>query len=121
MALSRNTRTRLVTVNGKKVRAHRYIMAQHLGRPLRADEEVHHINHDPLDNRVENLVVMSRADHIALHAAERLVYADEKQCVECGRRFKPNPRKRARSKTCSSTCAQTIRVRGMMKARGVWA
>jgi len=120
MALSPHTRTRLVRVEGKKVRAHRHFMELHLGRPLVDDEEVHHVNHDPLDNRIENLVVMKRADHIALHAAEKQIYPDLKLCVECGAEFKANPRKRSRAKTCSPVCAQAIRVRGMMKGRGVW-
>lgn len=34
---------------------HRYVMQQAIGRPLEADETVHHINGDKLDNRLENL------------------------------------------------------------------
>lgn len=43
---------------------HRLIMATHMGLFLLRTEVVHHINHDPHDNRIENLELFSsNAEH----------------------------------------------------------
>jgi hypothetical protein len=53
------------------VREHIKIMVELIGRPLYRGENVHHINGDRADNRIENLQLISSAAHSALHATER--------------------------------------------------
>lgn len=48
---------------------HRMIMEDHIGRRLTKNEVVHHINHCKTDNKIENLQLMSMAEHIRLHNA----------------------------------------------------
>lgn len=49
----------------------RYLMENEIGRSLKKDEVVHHINNDPLDDRIENLKLMGLREHTALHNAFR--------------------------------------------------
>jgi hypothetical protein len=47
---------------------HIYVAEQSLGRKInRRKEMVHHVNHIKNDNRPENLLVLSRGEHIWLH------------------------------------------------------
>lgn len=60
-------RYRKMRVNGKQVNVCRYVMEQKLGRPLQKGEYVHHINGDKLDDRPENLEVVSPKFHSVIH------------------------------------------------------
>ena len=42
-------------------------MECHLGRKLKKEELLHHINHNHLDNRIENLQVVTRREHFIIH------------------------------------------------------
>lgn len=50
------------------VMEHDYVMEQHLGRCLEDDEIVHHKNFDKADNRLDNLQVMTKSEHMSYHA-----------------------------------------------------
>lgn len=55
-------------VNGKQQKEHRVIMSKYLGYAVDFDMEVHYINGNKLDNRIENLLILSKSDHAKLHA-----------------------------------------------------
>ena len=46
---------------------HRFLMSQHLYRVLDSTEIVHHINENKLDNRLENLELLSPFKHKSIH------------------------------------------------------
>ena len=62
-------------------------MEKSLEHKLERWEHVHHINHNKLDNRLENLEVLSASEHGRIHSPE------EKKptltCKWCGVRFRP--------------------------------
>jgi hypothetical protein len=54
-------------VKGRVIREHRLVMERHVGRSLTASEHVHHINGNRADNRVENLMILTNAQHALTH------------------------------------------------------
>jgi hypothetical protein len=79
--------------DGKKIAEHRAIMEDHLGHPLSRDEIVHHIDRNPLNNNLDNLMVMTRADHLILHLREMPIEPwtanEEEAAIRLSREGKP--------------------------------
>lgn len=75
---------RLHLPDGRRVLEHRYLMEQHLGRPLLPTEYVHHVNEQTDDNRLGNLRVMTPAEHTALHHAPLQWSRHSLCCLGCG-------------------------------------
>ena len=62
---------------GKYIREHRFVAERMLGRALKKEETVHHINGNKLDNRPENLLVMTQNQHKRLETELARLYMRE--------------------------------------------
>ena len=72
-------RYKLVTVHNhpffpgkKQVQRNRLMMAESLGRPLLRSECLHHCDEDTMDDRIENLKLMSPKQHVNHHGSSML-------------------------------------------------
>ena len=64
---------------GKKMKDHKktyvpihiVLMENHLGRPLKDDEEVHHKDENPKNNALSNLVLTTHPEHAKTHSKKK--------------------------------------------------
>lgn len=66
---------RIITVDGRQIAEHRAVMEAHLGRKLLKGENVHHLNGDRLDNRIENLELWASAQPAGQRVSDLVAYA----------------------------------------------
>lgn len=74
-----------------RVLEHRLVMEKHIGRYLRRDEEINHINHVRDDNRIENLEIVGRGQHARESNAwgKKMRQNQRERLAEYERRFGP--------------------------------
>jgi HNH endonuclease len=66
---------RQVSIGGKNLLEHRYVMEQKLGRKLLPHESVHHINGVRDDNRPENLELWSSSQPSGQRLTDKAIWA----------------------------------------------
>lgn len=93
---------------------HRLVASAFIQPLKRGDRyiQVHHIDGDKTNNRVENLKVMSMQEHQHIHKQK---YPIEKVCEWCGKTYIPNKTKRKRQKGCSPECQHKLMIRNHLR------
>jgi hypothetical protein len=77
-----------IKVNGKVVPFHRYLYEKAVGK-IPKGWLVHHLNGNIFDNRITNLVAVSKVTHERIHSPNYVLKNGKwlKKCITCGRLF----------------------------------
>jgi hypothetical protein len=94
-----HARYRKMRANGKQINICRYILEQKLGRPIKPGELVHHINGNKLDDRPENLELVTPKSHSTIHLKGK---------VGCRKGQHNSPEHRAHISAARKGCHQSI-------------
>lgn len=79
-------RTRAYVKSTKKVVSYpKLLMEEKIGRKLEHNEEVHHIDGDPLNNDLSNLEIRLHGEHQKEHGTK--YFDKEIECTWCGKTF----------------------------------
>jgi len=81
--LNNTTKTKKEKGKLKTISYPKALIEAHFGRRLSPQGTIDHLNKDPLDNRIENLQVLSRSEHAKLDVRRRAPV--EVACVTCGK------------------------------------
>lgn len=106
--------------DGKRQKYHRHIMELHLGRALTPSEHVHHINGNSLDNRIENLEVLSSRDHHREHVSGDRLKNNGLSCFICKnfKSFDKFHRRNNRPLGYQGTCKECKRIQTLQRKAG---
>lgn len=72
------------STSGEWRRQHILVMERHIGRRITKEENVHHKNGVKTDNRIENLELMTYAEHTAEHNRGKVFSKERKENIRNG-------------------------------------
>ncbi len=87
---NRDKRWFIVCRGDKKYPYAKGVMEGYLKRELTTKEIVHHINEDCCDDRIENLTIVTRAEHVNIHRKQLLKARKDKWLLKVNNQKKLN-------------------------------